>query len=101
LPCRRELPEIDRLQKLYAQRGVTVVTLSTEERRDLLEFAADHPLRTLNVYAPRFAWLDVQGRPLSLVIDRRGVVRACFIGARTYAEFEREVTKCLAADGRV
>ena len=96
-PCRHELPEIDRLQKAYAKQGLVVVTLSTEERQDLLKFAAQFPYSTLNVYAPRFAWLNVQGRPLSMVIDREGVVRACFIGARSYGEFERAVTKCMAA----
>src|SRR5262245_18480956 len=29
--CRMELPEIDRLQKTYAERGLVVVTVSTEE----------------------------------------------------------------------
>src|SRR5262245_8871823 len=92
-PCRRELPEIDRLQRAYADRGLVVVTVSTEERDRLQRFAARYPLATLNVYTPRIAWLDVGGRPLSVIIDRDGVVRACFIGARTYAEFERAVTK--------
>src|SRR5262245_17807185 len=92
-PCRRELPAINQLQKAYAKQGLVVVTISTEERSDLLKFAAQYPYETLNVYAPRFEWGDVPGRPLSLVIDRRGVVRACLIGTRSYEEFEREVAK--------
>jgi len=99
-PCRHELPDIDRLQKTYANQGLVVVTLSTEERQDLLKFAEQFPYSTLNVYASRFAWVDVGGRPLSYVIDREGRVRACFIGARTYADFEREVTKCLRSHVR-
>jgi len=94
-PCRGELPAIDRLQRAYAARGLVVVTLSTEERDQLRAFAAQHPLGTLNAYAPRIDWLDIPGRPLSLVIDRDGVVRNCFIGARTYGEFERAVTRRL------
>jgi hypothetical protein len=74
-----------------------VVTLSTEERDHLRAFAVQHPLGTLNVYAPRIDWLDIPGRPLSLVIDRDGVVRNCFIGARSYVEFERAVTRRLGA----
>jgi thiol-disulfide isomerase/thioredoxin len=96
-PCRGELPAIDRLQTAYAARGLVVVTLSTEERDHLRAFAAQHPLGTLNVYAPRIDWLDIPGRPLSLVIDRDGVVRNCFIGARSYVEFERAVTRRLGA----
>jgi thiol-disulfide isomerase/thioredoxin len=96
-PCRMELPEIDRLQKAYAGRGLVVVTVSTEERDRLRAFAAKYPLATLNVYTPRIDWLDVGGRPLSVIIDRDGVVRACFIGARSYSEFERAVTKQMNA----
>jgi thiol-disulfide isomerase/thioredoxin len=96
-PCRGELPAIDRLQTVHAGRGLVVVTLSTEERDHLRAFAVQHPLGTLNVYAPRIDWLDIPGRPLSLVIDRDGVVRNCFIGARSYAEFERAVTRRLGA----
>lgn|SRR5262245_21997262 len=92
-PCRHELPEIDKLQKAYAKQGLVAVTISTEERSDLLKFAAQYSYETLNVYAPHFEWLDVGGRPLTFIIDRQGVVRACFIGARSYAEFEHEVTK--------
>jgi thiol-disulfide isomerase/thioredoxin len=92
-PCRVELPEIDRLQKEYAERGLVVVTVSTEERDRLLRFAEKVPLATLNVYTPRIDWLDVGGRPLSVIIDRGGVVRDCFIGARAYGQFERAVMK--------
>lgn len=92
-PCRMELPEIDRLQKAYADRGLVVVTVSTEERDRLRKFAEKVPLATLNVYTPRIDWLDVGGRPLSVIIDRDGVVRDCFIGARRYDEFERAVMK--------
>lgn len=95
-PCRKELPEIDKLQKAYADRGLVVVTISDEEHGRLLEFAAEHPLSTLNVYAQKLGWLDVGGRPLSMIIDRRGMVRDCIIGGRDYAEFEAKVTKYLA-----
>jgi thiol-disulfide isomerase/thioredoxin len=87
-PCRKELPAIDKLQKTYADRGLVVVTLSDEERGRLLEFAAGHPLTTLNVYTQELGWLDVGGRPLTMVIDRQGIVRECLIGGRDYADFE-------------
>jgi len=94
-PCRQEMPDINRLQQAYSDRGLVVVTVSSEERGSLLEFAAAHPLATLNVYATRLGWLDVGGRPLSVVIDRGGVVRECVIGARSYADFEQKVKKYL------
>ena len=94
-PCRKELPEIDKLQKAYAGRGLVVVTISDEERDRLQKFAAEHPLSTLNVYAQQLGWIDVGGRPLSMVIDRDGTVRECIIGGRDYAEFEAKVKKYL------
>jgi hypothetical protein len=61
------------------------------------QFAAEHPLGTLNVYATELGWLDVDGRPLSVLIDRDGIVREYMIGDRTFAEFEATVTRYLPA----
>ena len=85
-PCLHELPDMDRIARDFGARGVTVVTLSTEERDRLRAFAEKHPVSTLNVYAADAAWLDVRGRPLTLVIDREGIVREVMIGARRYDE---------------
>jgi len=41
----------------------------------------------------------VDGRPLTFVIDRQGVVRACFIGSRSYDVFESEVAPWLEMRG--
>jgi len=71
--------------------------LSNEERELLRRFAVQHPFTTLNAYASRLGWLDVPGRPLSMVIDRNGVVRECIIGARTYAELRDKVERYLDA----
>lgn len=95
MPCSRELPALDKLQKNYRQSGLVVVTISNEDRALLLRFAAQHPLSTLNVYASSLGWLDVGGRPLSIVIDRSGKVRECLIGARDYPELEDKVKKYL------
>ena len=94
-PCRRELPGINRLQRDYADQGLVVVTLSNEDRELLLRFANRYPFTTLNAYASRLGWLDVPGRPLSIMIDRDGIVRECMIGARSYAELTKKVERLL------
>ena len=94
-PCRHEMPAVDSLQRAYAGSGLVVVTLSNEDRARLLAYQAGHPLATLNVYTARLGWLSVDGRPLSLVIDRGGTVRELMIGARSYAELERTISKYL------
>ena len=96
-PCRTELPDINRLQSVYADRGLVVVTLSNEERDLLVRFATRYPFTTLNAYASELGWLDVPGRPLSMVIDRNGVVRECIIGARNYDELSETVERVLNA----
>jgi len=90
-PCRHELPELNRLQRDYAGRGLVVVTVSNEEPALLARFAVQHPFATTNVRASSLGWLDVAGRPISVAIDRGGVVRGCMIGARTYPEFRSTV----------
>lgn len=90
-PCRKEMPELNRLQEAYRDRGVVVLTVSDESRETLQAYAKQQPLSTLNVYAESLGWLDVTGRPISFVIDRDGTVREMFVGARDYEAFEEAV----------
>ena len=90
-PCRKEMPELNRLQEAYRDRGVVVLTVSDEPRETLQAYAKQQPLSTLNVYAESLGWLDVAGRPISFVIDRDGTVREMFVGARDYEAFEEAV----------
>jgi peroxiredoxin len=83
-PCRKEMPDLNRLQRDYQGRGLVVVTVSDEPRETLQAFAGEQPFWTTNVYAESLGWLDVGGRPLSFVIDRDGTVRKMFVGARDY-----------------
>ena len=94
-PCLHELPAMDRIARDHAARGLAVVTLSTEARDHLRAFAERHPVSTLNVYAADAAWLDVPGRPMTLVIDREGVVREVLIGARSYEELAQALGRWL------
>lgn len=90
-PCRKELPDLDKLQETYADRGLVVLTVSTEERRLLQELAAEHPLRTLNAYSPQLGWYDVPGRPVTFVIDREGTLRELMTGGHPYEDFAAAV----------
>ncbi len=90
-PCRKEMPELDRLQEAYRDRGVVVLTVSDEPRDTLQAYTKEQPLSTMNVYAESLGWLEVAGRPVSFVIDRDGTVREMFVGARDYEAFEAAV----------
>ena len=94
-PCLHELPAMDRIARDHAADSLAVVTLSTESRSHLQAFAAEHPVSTLNVYAADAGWLDVPGRPMTLVIDREGIVREVLIGARSYEELAQTLQRWL------
>jgi cytochrome c biogenesis protein CcmG, thiol:disulfide interchange protein DsbE len=100
-PCLDELPDLNELQERYRNRGLTVLTISDEERDALVEFEAVLPLHTVSGY---IAVLDslpnpyrrtLAARPTSYVIDRDGVIREFVLGARDLPTFERMVAPYL------
>jgi len=91
-PCVQELPELAKLQQVYRERGLIVITLSQEERKDLLEFAAMQSSSVINGYAKDIGWLDVgDARPFTLVFDRTGALRGFTPSRQDFAGFERMV----------
>ncbi len=95
-PCRAEMPDLNRLQREYRERGVAVVTVSDEPRDVIAGYAKGQPFDTTNVFTRSLGWLNVSGRPLSVVIDREGTVREMFVGARGYETFEAAVQPYLS-----
>jgi len=96
-PCVTELPELDRLQVDYAERDLTVITLS-DETRELLDIFEDlWPNSTVSGYVDPEAVPEpyqselLRGRPISYVLDREGVVREFIVGAGNYEMFERYI----------
>jgi thiol-disulfide isomerase/thioredoxin len=91
-PCVQELPELTRLQQVYGERGLIVITLSQQERKELLEFAARRPSVVINGYAADIGWLDVgDARPFSLVLDRSGALRDFTSLSHDFTGYERMV----------
>lgn len=90
-PCRQEMPALDRLQSTYKDQGLVVVNLSDEPRELLQEYVDEHPMSTMYVRASKLGWLDVPGRPLTLIIDEEGVIREHITGGREYEFFEEKV----------
>ncbi len=93
-PCRGELPDLDRLQETYRGRGLVVLQISDEPRETLTGFLEESPMTTEHGYVERFPWPEC-GRPTTYVIDREGVVRKAFLGARSFEQFESAVIKHL------
>jgi peroxiredoxin len=82
--CKQEMPELNRLQAKFKDRGFTVLALSVDEggRKPVLAFASrynlDFPLvlsdrKTAEAYG-------VFGLPASFLIDRAGRIRSRYVG---------------------
>jgi peroxiredoxin len=79
-PCRAEIPELDAFYRQYHDRGVELVALSADRPRDRADV-----LKTAQSFSYPAAMLSdattnslgsPDGLPVTLVIDRGGVVRA-------------------------
>ena len=97
VPCIREMPYIERLQEEYADQGLTVVTLTNEDRETALTKAHLLPENTVNAYAPDQGALPQPFRrgfrklPTSYVIDRAGYIQEFWVGSRDYEGLEAHV----------
>jgi thiol-disulfide isomerase/thioredoxin len=79
-PCRRSFPWMNDLDARYRDRGLTIVAVNVDKRRDdALRFLRDVPARFTVVFDPEGrtpAAFDVKGMPSSYLIDREGRVAA-------------------------
>ena len=101
IPCRKSFPEIDRLSKDFASKGVTVIAVNVDEQRKNADaFLSQFPHQVTvafdskGVSAKAF---DLQGMPSSLIIDRGGHVRFTHMGYtdKTIAQFRTEIGQLL------
>jgi cytochrome c biogenesis protein CcmG/thiol:disulfide interchange protein DsbE len=78
-PCKKELPQLDKLSKEYAGKGVVIVAVNIDKQRE----NAERMVKQLGVSLP--VLLDASGSvagsydppkmPSSFVVDKKGIVR--------------------------
>jgi len=96
-PCLSELPDLNTLQEQYRDQGLVVLTVSDEIRQDLIDFEDILPLQTESVYIdnpeslPQPFRRTLEVRPSSFIIDRDGIIREYWVGARNFAFFDELV----------
>ena len=91
-PCREEMPTLERLQATYKDQGLVVITLSDEPREKLQAYHEKFPVDLLRGYTSAFEWLEIETfRPLTIVIDREGILRHHVFGSLSYEEFESSI----------
>lgn len=93
-PCRKEMPELDRLQTDLDDQGLTVVHVSVEDVDTLQSWLAKNPMSTRHGRAERMP-ISVPALPTSVVIDRDGIVRDILLGGKSYEAFAAAVTPWL------
>jgi len=70
------MPDLDRLHRTYRDQGLAVIALSDETPERLQKFFDDIPVELVAAYTEQYNWLLIDTfRPLTLVIDRDGVLR--------------------------
>ena len=105
LPCRVEMPLLQRMAERHREAGLVVVGLSVDRsgeesvRSFLRERGVTYPVAVVGADVER-AFGGVRGYPTSMLIDRTGVVRHVVIGPLAAASFEPAVRRLLASEVR-
>lgn len=98
-PCKKELPELQKLSKEFAGKNVVVIGVNIDKQRDnaarlVRELGLTFPIG-LDPAGSVAGTYDLPKMPSSFVIDPRGVVRyvhAGFDGAGDVAKFRQELS---------
>jgi thiol-disulfide isomerase/thioredoxin len=91
-PCRRELPDLNRLQGSYRERGLVVLTLTDEPADKAREVLRRLAPDTVNGRVNSLGWLAIREfRPFTLILDRHGVLRDYLFGPQAYEVFESRI----------
>lgn len=105
LPCRVEMPLLQRMAERHRDAGLIVVGLSVDRsgeepvRSFLRERGVTYPVAVVGTDVER-AFGGVRGYPTSMLIDRGGVVRHVVIGPLAAASLEPAVRRPLASESR-
>jgi thiol-disulfide isomerase/thioredoxin len=95
-PCVAELPTLNRLQAIYRNRGLIVITLSDEAMTSIRPFVNQRSPETVNGYVESFDWLPIRDfRPFTLIIDRDGILRDYMFADQAFETFEKRIRSYL------
>lgn len=104
VPCVHEMPTFQKLYEAYADSGLAVVAVSIDQpgSEDVIrEFRAEHGLTFDILHDPSNAIMDLLPQfavPQTLVIDRRGRVRATRYGDDWFSPANRKLIEKLLAE---
>ena len=102
-PCKEQMPVLDGMARELEGRGLAVYGVSVDEdRSQLTAFLQERPVAFPILWdkgAARLSQLDVSSMPVTLIVDRRGVIRFVHQGwDPRRAERERDEIEALLAE---
>jgi len=89
-PCRKEMPDMEKLYRKFESRGLIVLAVSDEKRETVEGFLAKTPYSFAVLLDPDrkvHGAFGVEGIPKSFLFDREGRMAALAIDMRTEAQF--------------
>ena len=97
-PCKKELPQLEKLAREYAGKGVVVLTVNIDKQRENAERMAKQLGLTMDVLLDPAgsvaASYDLPKMPTSFVVDKKGIVRYVnegFDGPKDVDRFKQEL----------
>jgi thiol-disulfide isomerase/thioredoxin len=102
-PCKASFPEMEKLNRAYASRGLTILAVNVDEKRANMDrFLKANKISFATVRDAEqklVAAADVQTMPTSFLIDRSGKVRFIhngFRGEQTVKEYRQQIEQLLS-----
>ncbi|WP_263367520.1 redoxin domain-containing protein [Edaphobacter bradus] len=103
-PCRVEMPDLDRLQRAYADKGLVVLTISDETPEEIARYRQYASMAVMKGAVEEGGARDYiatgSARPVTYLVDRSGILRETYVGPHDLAFFSRTVDHWLAASAR-
>lgn len=95
-PCLTEIPDLNKLQKAYKEKGLEVIAISDETQERLLRFHAKNEMSINSGFVESFDWAQMGSeRPVTFLLNKDGVIVEYFTGGYDYDYFESKIRNYL------
>jgi peroxiredoxin len=100
-PCRMEIPDLIKKQKMYSRQGLQIVGITyppqkTSEVRSFVNRLRLNYLIALGTKATKSMFTSSEALPLTVVIDRDGLIRDVIEGIMYEDEFDQKIKPLLS-----
>ena len=96
-PCKKEIPELNRLVEEYQNKGVVFIGVSLNSQDEVEGFTYMHPFK-YNLIPDGEGFIDeqqVSSFPTHFILDKNGVLTNRIVGVITYDKLKKQIDKLL------